>query len=299
MKRILVTGGRGFIGRQALPQLVASEYDVHAVTSQTPPTESAGVTWHVANLLEPGSAERVAAAVRADCLLHLAWYAEPGKFWSSELNREWVRASSELFREFHRAGGARVVAAGTCAEYDWSDGHCSENETPLHPRTLYGQAKLESSDLLRTFARQHDMTYAWGRVFFLYGPHEHPARLVASVVGALLRGQAARVTHGKQVRDFLHVADVAGAFAALAGSTVTGPVNIASGVPLTVRAVVEAIAAKLGRPDLLELGALPAPADDPPRITADVRRLRTEVNWIPRYDLDSGLDDTIAWWRAA
>ena len=295
-----MTGARGFIGRQALPLLVQSGYEVHAVTSQAPPTDAvAGVTWHVADLLRPGSAERVTAAARAHSLLHLAWYAEPGKFWSSELNTAWVRASSELVRGFQRGGGVRIVAAGTCAEYDWSDGHCSEDSTPLAPRTLYGQAKLESYELLRTFSRQHDMTLAWGRVFFLYGPHEHPARLVASVARALLRGEPARVTAGTQLRDFLHVADVAGAFAALTASAVTGPVNIASGEPVAIRTVVEAIAAKIGRPDLIELGALPTPSGDPPRITADVRRLRTEVGWSPRHDLDSGLDDTIAWWRAA
>jgi nucleoside-diphosphate-sugar epimerase len=147
------------------------------------------------------------------------------------------------------------------------------------------------------YLAQKKISFAWGRIFFLYGPHEHPERMVASVINALLRGESARCSHGKQVRDFLYVKDVANAFVALLESCVEGPVNIASGNPVTLRDVIKMIAVQIGREDLVEYGAIPAGANDPRELTADTKRLNTDVGWRPQFDLSRGLDETIAWWK--
>ena len=76
------------------------------------------------------------------------------------------------------------------------------------------------------------------------------------------------------------------------------PVNIASGSALPLAAVIDAIARIVGRPDLVRLGARPAPADDPPRLGADTRVLFDRIGFRPRFDLDAGLRDVVAWWRA-
>jgi nucleoside-diphosphate-sugar epimerase len=95
----------------------------------------------------------------------------------------------------------------------------------------------------------------------------------------------------------MHVHDVAGAFTALLESGVSGAVNIGSGVPVTVREVVDEVARATGRPDLVRPGALPARAGEPPALVADVTRLRDEVGFRPRHDLRSGIEDTVVWWR--
>src|SRR5437763_607652 len=145
-------------------------------------------------------------------------------------------------------GPTRAVLAGTCAEYDWSYGFCSEGVTPLAPQTLYGTAKHALRQVAEAFASQAGLSLAWGRIFFVYGPREDERRLVASVARALLAGEEAPTSEGSQLRDFLHVDDVAGAFAALLDAEgVTGAVNIGSGVPVSVRAVVEEVARAAGR----------------------------------------------------
>ena len=126
---------------------------------------------------------------------------------------------------------------------------------------------------------------------------EHPSRLVASVIRALLQEQPALCSTGEQMRDFLYMPDVAAAFVALLDSEAQGPVNIASGQPVSVKDVVRRIAAELGRQHLIRLGARPTPADDPPFLVGDSRRITTEVGWRPEYDLDTGLRETISWWR--
>ncbi len=299
MKRVLLTGATGFIGRHAIPLLLERGYDVHAVSSGVAPGSGSGVRWHQANLLDPGQAATLIAEVQPTQLLHFAWYAEPGKYWGSLENFRWVQASLGLLREFYDQGGQRVVMAGTCAEYDWRYGYCSEEVTPLTPATLYGTCKHSLQSMLDFFSQKTGLSSAWGRIFFLYGPHEHPNRLVSSVICSLLEGRSARCSHGNQIRDFLHVEDVAGAFVALLESDVTGPVNIASGQPIALKDVIYRIADRLTRREMVQLGAISTPNNEPPLLVADVGRLLKEVCWQPKYDLEAGLKQTIEWWQIA
>lgn len=311
MRKVLLTGATGFIGRECLHALADASRgfeEIHAVSTRdagggedefAPGAAGvAAVRWHRANLLSEEESERLIEEVRPTHLLHMAWYAEPGKYWTAPVNEDWLRASVRLLRAFAKNGGERVVSAGTCAEYDWSgDGYCVESETRLAPATLYGKCKHALHDALEELARETGMSAAWGRIFFLYGPREHPQRLVASVVRALLRDEPARCTHGEQLRDFLHVRDVADAFAALLASDVRGAVNIASGRALALKEVINEIGRALDKPHLIQLGALAAPANDPPLLAARTLRLNEEVGWSPRYDLNAGLRETIEWWR--
>lgn len=291
---VLVTGASGFIGRQTLRLLVAKGYDVHAVSLQSM-IEIEGVTWHHANLLDANARKALIEKVQPTHVLHFAWIATPGIYWTSPLNAEWLEATIDLLRLCTEAGVMRFVASGTCAEYDWSIGECNEETTPLKPSTPYGEAKVEAGRAV--IAAHGAMSTAWGRIFFLYGPHEHPKRLVSSVINALLHNETARCSPGTQVRDFLHIADVASAFVALLESDATGAMNIASGKPTSIRNVVEEIGSQMGKSSLIDCGALPTPPNDPPLLTASVERLHT-IGWVPHYTLESGIADTIEWWES-
>lgn len=296
MSRLVVTGATGFIGRGTLQPLIDAGMEVHAVTSRAPLTDApAGVHWHVADLLTDG-AEQV-ATIGATHLLHLAWYAEPGRFWRSPVNLDWVAASLRLIRAFTEAGGQRLVLAGSCAEYEWSDDTlCVEGGTPIRPATLYGAAKDGLRRVAEAYAEEAGVSLAWGRVFFVFGPYEHPARLAGSVASALVAGQEALCSHGEQVRDFLYAPELAAAFVALLRSDVTGTVNMASGEAVRLRHLIEALADAAGRPDLVRLGARPSPPE-PARLAADVTRLRDDVGWAPSLSLEEAAARTVAWWR--
>jgi nucleoside-diphosphate-sugar epimerase len=294
MKRVLVTGATGFIGRHSLPRLLESGYEVHAVGGQhAPEALSRDIVWHRANLLEPGEIASLVGKVQPTHLLHFAWYAVPGKYWTASENLAWVRATINLMQVFSDHGGQRAVMAGSCAEYDWKFDYCSELFTPCRPVTLYGACKHGTQVLLDAWSRQAGLSSAWGRIFFLYGPGEYPARLVPSVINSLLRNEPARCTHGNQVRDFMHVEDVAAAFVGLLDSDVRGVVNIASGIAMPLKKVIYAVADYLNKRYLVQLNAIPAPDGEPSALIADIGRLRDEVKFRPRFDLKKGIDMTI------
>jgi nucleoside-diphosphate-sugar epimerase len=293
MKRVLITGASGFIGIQSLPILLKNDCEVHGVSLHEPKEGIVGVMWHQVDLLNANQRKKLIEEIQPTHILHFAWIATPGEYWTSPKNDEWKDATLHLLLLAEENGVKRFVGAGTCAEYDWSTGQCDEASTPLKPNTPYGRTKASCGT--QVIEHKGNVSTAWGRIFHLYGPHEYPQRLVSSVILSLLKDNPAECMEGSQIRSFLHVKDVADAFVALLLSDVKGAVNIASREEITLADIVREIAHQLNKEDLLRLGARETPPNDPPKITASTKRLYEEVGWKPTFTMQSGIADTIAW----
>lgn len=310
-KRVLVSGAGGFIGRWSVPALLRLGYEVHAVlsgnASRGVPAQLEGAKIHFADLLDPSHVDALTSEVRPSHLLHFAWIATPGVYWNSAENFRWLAASERLLRCFRAHGGSRAMVAGSCAEYDWSRVEvCDELSSPLAVAVgdsgaganPYAACKIALQKRLDDFGRREHLSTAWGRIFFQFGPHEHPDRLVPSVICNLLLNREAPCSHGRQIRSFLHVADVGEAFAAVLDSELEGPVNIGSDERVALADLVDRIGRQIGRPELLRVGARPAPLREPALLVPEIHRLRDEARWRPRFSLNEALSDTIAWWRS-
>lgn len=297
---VLLTGATGFVGSHVARLLLARGHTVHALLrpgSSTARIEDVLPHLHPVPcaLSDTDALHAHIARIRPELCLHLAWHATPGSYLHAPENIDMLRASLALAQSLAVNGCRRLLVTGTCFEYDAEVGWLHE-DSPLRPLSLYAATKAALGQTLSLWPGA--MQSVWPRLFYLYGPGEDPRRLVASVICALRDGQPAQTTHGGQVRDYLHVADCAAAIVALAEADATGPVNVGSGVPVTVRDMVTEIADKMGRPDLLQLGALSLRGYDPPFLCADVRRLHSVTDWRPRFALNTGLEDTMAWWQA-
>lgn len=292
MKRVLVTGAHGFIGRHCLPLLEARGYEVHAISRQVR-DEPGPARWHTADLLSDG-AEAILSMLRPSHLLHLAWTAEPGKYWKDPDNDRWTKRSLALVQAFARLGGSRAVVAGTCAEYDWAGPCCVEDQTPLAPASPYGIAKHLLHASLIDYAGKTGLSVGWGRVFWLYGPHENPLRLVPSAVLAMMAGRSYECRNPALIRDFLHVEDVAAGFVSLLDDDRGDAVNIASGEGVALGTIVYEIAALLGRPELAVVAGR-SPGEEPPVLVGSSARL-WQLGWHPKHDLRTGLRQTVRWW---
>jgi UDP-glucuronate decarboxylase len=300
-RAVLLTGASGFIGAHVARRLVADGDTVYAaVRSEHGLWRLRGLGCRLrpttVDLFDIAGVRRAVAEIRPDVCVHLAWCTTPGAYLHDADNVRLASASLELARALADTGCRRFVGAGTCLEYEARQTPLDES-APLRPSSLYAASKLGLGLMLDHFGRQRGMAVAWVRLFFQYGPFEDARRLVPSVIGALIRGEEARVSEGRQVRDFLHVEDVASAIVAVARSGAQGPVNVGSGRPVMVRDVVTHIGRLLGRADKIVFGARPQDPLDPPFICADNTRLMQLTGWRPQYDLERGLGQTIAWWE--
>jgi nucleoside-diphosphate-sugar epimerase len=297
MKRVLVTGGTGFIGRETLPFLLEHGFEVHLVTqaasNKRDETSDAGrAVYHQCDLVNE-NCESLLAKVRPTHLLHFAWYAKHGAFWWAPENLDWIAASLRLTRAFSASGGVRAVFAGSCAEYDWAFHTLDEVHTPLRPRTLYGVGKSSLYLTLNSAAKGLGISIGWGRIFFPYGPHDQPGKLISTVIDKLSRGESVACSEGSQARAFIYVEDAARAFVELLDSDVIGAVNIATDRVYTVRDVVARVARLCADEKLVQFGAATLQTGEPPFMAASVRRLFDEVGFSPRFDLDQGLKRTV------
>jgi nucleoside-diphosphate-sugar epimerase len=297
--RVLVTGAAGFVGSSVARTLVRSGHEVYAAVRE-PGSRLDDVIRDVrlerADLAERTDVQAVVARVRPELCIHCAWFAVPGAYLQSPLNDVHRRASLDLARALAAHGCGRLVGLGTCFEYELGPAPLSE-ASPLAPLTPYAQSKLATCLELDEICAASGMSFGWARLFYLYGPHEDTRRLVPAVTLSLLEGRPARTTSGEQLRDFLHVDDVASAVCAVAGSRLSGPVNIASGTGVPVREIVLQLGEITGRPDLIEFGALEPAPGDPPVVVADNRLLVEACDWAPAFTLEDGLRQTVDWWR--
>ena len=296
-----MTGATGFIGSHVVRELRARGLDVRASVRSTSDRSAFAdvvdeVDWVECDLARASPIELQGLCHSVDACIHAAWYVEPGKYAHASENVAWVGTSMRLLEALATGGCERAVYIGTCFEYDHRTGYLDE-ESPTRPWTLYGAAKLSTALMGARLAEQLDVDFSWARLFYQFGPHEQERRLVPQVVRSLLAGEDVAVTRGTQIRDFLHVADVASALVDVASSEHVGAVNIGSGRPVSVRDVVHCIAEILDSSDRVRFGARPDNPSDPPFICANNEVLEEEVGWTPRFDLEAGLRDTVAWWR--
>jgi nucleoside-diphosphate-sugar epimerase len=297
VQRVLVTGGSGFLGSHCLAPLVARGFEVLALHRERAPVDVPGIGWVRGDVMDRPRMRALLEEHRPQLLLHLAWFVEPGALIADARNLAWTAASLDLIRTFREVGGERCVVSGSCYEYDWRFGYCVEDVTPCEPDTLYGASKDALRRAFLAYCNVSGLSGGWGRAFFMYGPRENPARLVSSLTLSLLKGQPAKSSHGLQVRDYLHIQDVADGMVALLASQAKGAYNIAAGSPVTIRDIVELLGQITGRSDLLQIGALPARANDAPLVLGDTRRAASEFGWKPKLTLEAGLSATVDWWR--
>jgi len=287
--KIFATGLSGFIGHHILPFLLDRRYEVYALTLHE---QSAcdNVTWLQGNFLDKKFIASLLQEIQPSLLLHLAWDVTPG-YQNSEQNYEWMWASFNLWRNFIANGGKRAVFAGTCFEYDWNHPHCQEDSTPLRPKSVYGICKNILRELVECYTINKDATWAWGRIFYPFGPGEHPERFFPSLIRATLKGKPVVVNTGQQVRDFVYAKDVANAFLTLLEADVSGVFNVASGVPYSRAQAAEKICDILDCRQYLEVKTMAS--GEPDSFFADISKLNS-LGWYPRYSMDEALREIIS-----
>ena len=266
MTRILLTGATGFVGRPLVRHLLQGGHELRCAIrtgsrSRLPRKKDVEVV--ETNDLFAESAEWWAAACeRIETIIHIAWYAEPGRYLTSDKNLDCMVGTLALARGAAQAGVRRFVGTGTCFEYDLSYGLLTPS-TPLEPDSPYAAAKASTWQILASWLPEIGISFLWARLFYLYGEGEDPRRLVPYLHRQLSSGQPADLTSGEAVRDYIEVGRAAELLASEALGTREGAVNICSGQGTSIRELAESIADRYGRRDLLNFGGRTAASHEP------------------------------------
>ncbi len=263
MKKVFVTGAAGFIGRNTIEDLKKKEFDILAPGSKQ------------LNLLNHENVKDFIEEHKPNYLLHFAWDVTPGEYLHNLNNYDWLKASENLLYCFKKNNGQRVVVAGTCFE------------------SFYDCPYPASKKALLEVLKNMGISYAWGRIYYLFGENEHSDRLVPSLINSLIEGKEIKCSSGEQARDYMYVKDVARAFVEILDSDVEGIIDIGTGEGVKVKYIINLIAEKLNGQKLIKLGTLNKAENEVERIVADASRLKNEVGFISQYTINEGLEKVL------
>ena len=285
--KVIVTGATGVIGSYAVPILRRKGFEVIAASRS-----GSGACGVSLDIHDAQAVSELMASQRPDYLLHLAWNISDGYSGSPE-NLDWVASSLHLLKCFAANGGKRAVFAGTCYEYDLRYGFLSEDFTPLNAATFYGTAKGSLYRLASEWTRCVNLSFAWGRIFMIYGRGERQERIVPYIIDSFLQGKVPSIRYPYIQRDYMYAGDAADAMIALMQSSYTGAVNIASGSAIPLCEIARKTALLMGCP--VPEYHIVQEENIPPLILGDTRRMNRVMGFMPLTSWEEGLTEMITW----
>jgi len=303
MKRIVLTGGTGFVGANLVHRLVADGHHAHLLVrpgfaSWRIESILDRVTLHEADLFD---AERVKAAIGAiepEWIFHLA--AHGAYSWQTdgeEITRTNIVGTRNLLAAALDAGVEMFVNTGSSSEYGRLDHAPSETERGTQD-TPYGIAKAAATAMCAYVATLHGARVCTLRLYSVYGPYEDPRRFLPSLIVHGSRGVFPPLVSAATARDFVFVDDVVDAFLRAAHHPPTEPgaiYNVGTGVQTTVGEAVDVARRILRIPGEPRWGSMPARVWDTDTWVADSRKIRSELGWAPRVTFPDGFERTVTW----
>jgi len=302
-KRILITGGAGFIGSHLCDRLVAVGHDVLCLDNYFTGRKS-----NVSGLMDAQNFELMRhdvtfpLYVEVDEIFNLACPASPVHYQHDpvQTTKTSVHGAINMLGLAKRTG-AKILQASTSEVYGDPEVHPQiedywGNVNPIGPRGCYDEGKRCAETLFFDYHRQHGMNIRVARIFNTYGPRMHPndGRVVSNFIVQALKGEPITLYgNGSQTRSFCYIDDLVSGLIALmdAPDDVIGPINLGNPIEFTITELAQQVIAMTGSSSLIE--AHPLPQDDPLQRCPDIGRAQKLLDWQPAIPLGEGLKRTI------
>jgi len=306
-KRVLVTGGAGFLGSHLCERLIAEGNDVLCVDNYFTGTRD-----NILPLLSNPHFEMIRHDVtfpfyvEVDEIYNLACPASPVhyQFDPVQTTKTSVHGAINMLGLAKRVK-AKIFQASTSEVYGDPTMHPQQEEywgnvNPIGPRACYDEGKRCAETLFFDYHRQHNLRIRVARIFNTYGPRMHPndGRVVSNFIMQALQGKPISIFgEGNQTRAFCYVDDLIEGFVRLMATpdTVTGPINLGNPAEMTVRELAERIIRLTNSSSTLEFK--PLPVNDPTQRCPDISKAKKHLDWEPKVDLETGLKRTIDYFR--
>ena len=295
-KKVIITGASGLIGKEAIAPLTNLGYDIYALTIEDgklghSEAQKLGNDIHLipCDLFDETQIKKVFDEIKPSHLLNFAW-ATIGDYLTSNINFDFLKAGLDLLRHFANNGGQRAVFSGTCFEYKFKDAPLKETDE-INPQTVYAKCKNHLRELSEIYCKQNNISFGWGRIFYVFGHNENIKRLTPHIINSLKNGKEVTINSGFLEKDYMYSKDIAAAFVKFLDSGVEGITNICTGKSITLADYALAIANKLNRPDLIKV--LSEPTAQPRLIVGNNSKLTNEVGYKIQYSLEQAIDNLL------
>ena len=307
-KKVMVTGGAGFIGSHLCERLVARGDDVLCLDNFF-----TGARTNVAHLLSADNFEllrhdvTVPLVVEIDEIYNLACPASPVHYQYDPVQTTKTSVHGAInMLDLAKRTGAKILQSSTSEVYGDPEVHPQPesykgNVNPIGPRACYDESKRCAETLFFDYHRQNDLNIRVCRIFNTYGPRMHPedGRVVSNFIMQALRGEPLTLYgDGSQTRSFCYVDDLVDGIIGLmdASDENTGPMNLGNPNEFTIRALAETIAEMTGAKS--EIVYMPLPEDDPTQRCPDITLAKSVLEWEPKIQLRDGLTRAIEYFKS-
>ena len=309
LKRILVTGGAGFLGSHLCERLVADQHDVICVDNFFTSQKS-----NIAHLLDKPNFELIRHDItfplylEIDEIYNLACPAAPGHYQYNPVQTTKTSLSGSInMLGLAKRCRTKILQASTSEVYGDPEVHPQPESyrgcvNPIGPRACYDEGKRAAESLFMDYWRMHKMPIRIVRIFNTYGPRMHPydGRVVSNFIRQALHGEPITIFgDGSQTRSFCYRDDLVEAMIRMMNNEddFIGPVNIGNPSEFTIRQLAEKVIRLVGNP-AVKLVEKPLPADDPKQRCPDISLAKEKLRWEPTVSLEEGLQKTIDWFRS-
>ncbi len=288
--KLFITGATGFIGRAFCRVALERGHRVLALCRNADAALPPGIEMVIGTLAETPWA--LVEQFSPDAVLHLAWVATPGVYLTSPENEVWLEQSKTWFQSLRDIGVPHIAGTGTCIEYAASPEPLHEMTSRLGPAFPYSRAKAALFQWLNDGALGSQTTWSWFRVFYPYGPGEHPSRICSSLIAQLSVGKSLTLHTPHSVKDYIFVDDLALAMCLALEGKATVAINIGTGLGISIQDLATRLAELLHADTNLVQHANELASDPTPIVIADNQRLHG-IGWSQRTSLEAGLERLI------
>lgn len=299
LKKILITGSSGFIGKELVNKLANSKKIILylLINKNRSIKNSKNIKFIHCSLTNSKRLKKILNKIDITDIIHCAWAGVSAKSRNSLKQKINLEITNNLLNSINYKRINSFIALGSQAEYGSKLNRIYESSTP-RPITKYGKIKIKIFNKIKIFCKKNNVRFVWLRIFAGYGANGDKNWIITSTIMKLINNQRTKFTSGEQVYNFIHVSDIATAIIkSLYNNNANGIFNLASEKSYTIKYVIQLIFKRLKIKRKPIFGEINYRDDQIMKFLPSISKIKKELKWKPMYSISRGIDETVNFLR--